>query len=69
MKRLKLILAVESYLVRRGIGVVLKSFPDITVVKEFDTIQQLEQYMKLHSSDFLIICDSLFNYSRESGHH
>lgn len=61
MKRLKFILAVESYLVRKGFGVVLKNFPAIYIIKELDSVVQLDQYLKQHSPDYLIICDSLFS--------
>ena len=61
MKRLKFILAVESYLIRKGIGVVLKNIPGNYIIKEVDTVLQLDQYLKRNNPDFIIICDSIFS--------
>ena len=65
MKRLKFILAVESYIIRKGLSAVLNTVPGIHVVKETDTVAQLEQLLKNQIPDFILICETLFDKATE----
>lgn len=60
MKQVNFILAVESYLVRKGMAVVLQRIPGASVVKEFGSVDLLTRYLEHHGMDFLIISDTLF---------
>jgi len=63
MIRAGFILAVESYLIRKGLASVLNRIPGISVVKEFSNAAGLETYAKTHQADFLVISVSLLDKS------
>ena len=60
MKRVQFILAIDSYLVRKGTVALLNRIPGASVLREFESVELLSHYLKDHDADFLIISDSLF---------
>jgi len=60
MRRVQFILAIDSYLVRKGMVAMLQRIPGASVLREFESIDLLTHYLQRHGTDFLIICDSLF---------
>ena len=61
MKIEQFILAIDSYLVRKGLASLLNRLPRTRVIREFDSVDPLIRYIKKHGPDFLIISQSLFN--------
>jgi DNA-binding NarL/FixJ family response regulator len=61
MTRTGFILAVESYLVRKGLVAILNRIPGTMVIKEFDAAPPLLDYMKNHHSGFLVLSQSIFD--------
>ena len=61
MKVEQFILAIDSYLVRKGLASLLNRLPGTRVIREFDSVDPLIRYIKKHGPDFLIISQSLFN--------
>ncbi len=61
MNRTGFILAVESYLVRKGLVATLNRIPGTLVVKEFDTAPGLMEFMKPGRSEYLVISQTLFD--------
>ena len=55
------ILAVESYLVRKGLVATLSRIPGTLVVKEFDAAPALMEFMKSGRSEYLVISQDLFH--------
>jgi DNA-binding CsgD family transcriptional regulator len=60
MRRVNFILAIDSYLVRKGVAAVLHRIPGASVLREIDSIDVLTRYLEQHGTDFLIISDALF---------
>jgi len=65
MKRTGIIVAVESYLIRKGLVSILNRVPGIVVSREFDSPAPLMKFMQNQSRDLLLISQSLFNESTE----
>jgi DNA-binding NarL/FixJ family response regulator len=63
MIRAGFILAVESYLIRKGLSSVIHRIPGITVVKEFSDSADLEVFAKSHPADFLLVSIPLLEKS------
>ncbi|MBN1132234.1 MAG: response regulator transcription factor [Bacteroidales bacterium] len=61
MKRLKCILAIESYIIRKGFISILNKISGIFIIEEIDDLSGLERILKQQNADLLIICSSLFN--------
>ena len=61
MTRTGFILAVESYLVRKGLVAILNRIPGTMVIKEFDAAPPLLDYMENHHSGFLVLSLSIFD--------
>ena len=61
MKIEQFILAIDSYLVRKGLASLLNRLPGTRVIREFDSVDPLIRYIKKHGPNFLIISQSLFN--------
>ena len=59
------ILAIDSYLVRKGLAAVLNRIPGILVLKEFDAASRLIHHMKHHTADYLVISQSLFDQATD----
>jgi len=55
------ILAIESYLVRKGIMAALGGINGARVVKEISTASELIRYIKTNRADFLIITETMCN--------
>jgi DNA-binding NarL/FixJ family response regulator len=60
MKIQGFILAIDSYLVRKGMEAILGRINGARVVREIDTVSELIRYTKTNGNDFLIISESLF---------
>lgn len=54
-------LAIDSYLLRKGVATVLNRMPGIRIIGEVSSGSELERYLRHHSTDFLIISENLFN--------
>lgn len=61
MNRTGVIVAVESYLLRKGIIAVLNRIPGISVKREFDTATNLEVFLHTPGRFLLIISHSIFS--------
>lgn len=65
MRRVHFILAIDSYLLRKGMAAILQRIPGASVVREFDSVDLLSRYLEHHGTDFLIISDALFEKATE----
>jgi DNA-binding NarL/FixJ family response regulator len=65
MKRTSIIVAVESYLIRKGLVSILNRVPGITVSREFDSPAPFMKFMQNQDRDLLVISQSLFNESTD----
>lgn len=65
MNRVGFILAVESYLVRKGLIAVLNRIPGIVVIREFDSAFLLMDFMRERNNDYLVISQSIFDQVTE----
>lgn len=54
-------LAIESYLLRKGMAALLNRIPGVRLLREVGSGPELIQYLGQHSTDFLIISEPLFN--------
>jgi DNA-binding CsgD family transcriptional regulator len=61
MNRSGFILAIDSYLVRKGMVAVLNRIPGAVVTGEFDTVLPLAAFLKNHQTGFLVISQSIFD--------
>ncbi|MEN8226978.1 MAG: LuxR C-terminal-related transcriptional regulator [Bacteroidota bacterium] len=59
------ILAIDSYLIRKGMASLLNRIHGVRVIREFDAVDPLIQYTKKHGAEFLVISQSLFNRSTD----
>jgi DNA-binding NarL/FixJ family response regulator len=57
------ILAVDSYLVRKGLISLLSRIQGVRIIREFDAADTFQQYANRQDIDFLIINQSLFDQS------
>lgn len=60
MKRSGIIVAVESYLLRKGLVSILNRIPGVTVVREFESLSPLEKFIHTRNQDLLILSQGLF---------
>ncbi len=65
MNRTGIIVAVESYLLRKGLITILNRVPGIMVIREFDSMAPLIKFMQNRGRDLLVISQSLFDESTE----
>ncbi|MEN8155792.1 MAG: LuxR C-terminal-related transcriptional regulator [Bacteroidota bacterium] len=65
MNRTGFIVAVESYLVRKGLVALLNRFPGTQVVREFESAHGLIEFMKHYNNEFLVISHPIFNQSTD----
>jgi len=65
MKQTGITVAVESYLVRKGLVTILNRVPGIVVNREFDSPGPFIKFMQNQSRDLLVISQSLFDDSTE----
>ena len=56
-----IIVAEESYLLRKGLVSVLNRIPGITVIREFESSPPLEKFIHTRKQDLLIISQTLFD--------
>jgi len=59
------ILAIDSFLVRKGMVFLLNNLQGVKVIREFDAVDPLIQYIRKHGVDFLVISQSLFSHSTD----
>ena len=57
------ILAIDSYLVRKGTVSLLSRIPDIRIIREFSAADSFRQYATRQDIDFLVISQSIFDQS------
>ena len=65
MRNRGFILAIDSFLVRKGMVTLLNHIQGVSVIREFDAYDPLFQFTKKHGADFLIISQSLFNHAAD----
>lgn len=65
MKQTGIIVAAESYLIRKGLVTILNRIPGIVVSREFDSPAPLMKFMQNQGRDLLVISQSLFNESTD----
>jgi len=58
-------LAIESYLVRKGMAAILNRIPGVRILGEVGSGPELIRYLGHHHTDFLIISEKLFNNNTE----
>jgi len=58
-------LAIESYLVRKGMAAILNRIPGVRILGEVGSGPELIRYLGHHRTDFLIISEKLFNNNTE----
>lgn len=66
MKRSGIIVAVESYLLRKGVVSILNRIPGVFVIREFDSLPPLEKFIQTRKQDLLLMSQSLFETSVDS---
>ena len=66
MNRTGIIVAAESYLLRKGVVSILNRMPGVTVVREFEALPALEKFIQTRKRDLLVITHTLFDQSFES---
>lgn len=59
------IIAIDSYLVRKGMVSLLNRLHGVRVVKEFDRADPLLNHMKTNRADYLILSQSIFNQATD----
>lgn len=65
MSRSGIIVAEESYLLRKGVVTILNRIPGLTVIREFESIPPLKQFIQSRKQDLLVISESLFEEAFE----
>ena len=65
MKETVFILASESYLLRKGLAAILSRIPGTRIVREFDNLSQLEDFLRSSSMACLIITETLYDKFQE----
>lgn len=66
MNRTGIIVAVESYLLRKGVVSILNRIPGVTVIREFESPGPLEKFLQNRNHDILILSQSLFDEAMTS---
>lgn len=61
MRRSGFIVAIDSWLLRKGMVSLLNRIPGTTIIREFDAGDPLMRYLEHHNVDFLIISQPVFN--------
>jgi DNA-binding CsgD family transcriptional regulator len=65
MKRTGVIVAIESYLLRKGVVTILNRLTGVTVIREFEAAAPLQKFLQTRNRNLLVLSQSLFD---ESGH-
>ncbi len=65
MKRTGVIVAIESYMLRKGVVTILNRVTGVTVIREFEAAAPLQKFIQTRNRDLLVLSQSLFD---ESGH-
>ena len=65
MKRTGVVVAVESYMLRKGVVTILNRVTGVTVIREFEAAAPLQNFIQARNRDLLVLSQSLFD---ESGH-
>jgi len=58
-----IIVAVESYMLRKGVVTILNRIPGIGMIREFESSSSLKKYIETRNRDLLLISQSLFDQS------
>ena len=61
MRNAGFIIAIDSYLVRKGIISILNRLQGVRVIKEFENVEPLINHLKRSGTDYLIVSESIFN--------
>jgi len=61
MNRIGIIVALESYMLRKAMVAILNRIPGISVIREFESLVPLEQMIQSGNRDLLVISQSLFD--------
>jgi hypothetical protein len=54
MNKYGFILAIDSYLIRKGLVALLNRIPGVVVLKEFDAGPPLREFMRNHAGEYLL---------------
>jgi DNA-binding CsgD family transcriptional regulator len=65
MKRTGVIVAIESYLLRKGVVTILNRLTGVTVIREFEAAAPLQKFIQTRNRDLLVLSQSMFE---KSGH-
>ncbi len=63
MNRTGIIVAVESYMLRKGMVTILNRIPGVTEIREFESVPPLEKFINTRKRDLMLISQSLFDLS------
>lgn len=63
MNRIGIIVALESYMLRKGMVTILNRIPGVSVIREFESTPPLEKILQSGNRDLLIISQTLFDHS------
>ena len=63
MRAFGFIVAIDSFLVRKGMVSLLGRIPYVRTIREFSDANSFQQYVKRQGLDFLVITESLFELS------
>jgi DNA-binding CsgD family transcriptional regulator len=61
MNKYGFILAIDSYLIRKGLVALLNRIPGVVVRKEFDAGPPLREFLRNHAGEYLLISQSIFD--------
>ncbi len=65
MDRIKFVIAEKSYLIRKGIASIINRIERATVVKELESLDEINSVLLKYNPDFLVISLSLINLPLE----
>lgn len=63
MNRTGFIVAIESYMLRKGMVTILNRVSGVTVIREFEAAPPLQKFIQSRNRDLLILSQSLFDQS------
>ncbi len=65
MNRIGIIVALESYMLRKGMVAILNRIPGVSVIREFESLAPLEKMIQSGNRDLLVISQSLFDHAAQ----
>ena len=60
MKRVTFLIAIDAYLLRKGVIALLNKIPGISVIKETGSADNLLNLVNQHQSDFVVLSDGIY---------